>query len=105
MNRLLVFLACVAVIISGLFIVNNFYSFQPYVPDSFFTTYVLSIVIITLGFIRFNKLVGIISLIIGGVSLIPWKFLDILRILLPWILLALGIRFFLIGFLSKENEA
>lgn len=109
MNKLLVFLGSICLLVGGLFIVNNFFpSSLLFIPSFFFSSIFLSIIIIATGFIRFDKIIGVLIFIIGGISLLsdlilPWRIIPLS--LLPWVLIAIGGRFLFIGILSGENIA
>ncbi len=113
MNRLLVFLGIAAILIGGFFIANNsgFISsdISDSVPGFLFSPILLGIVIIALGFIRFNKLIGIVAMILGALLILSstevLPFYVIPAFLYPWILIVMGARFLLVGFLSVENKA
>jgi len=113
MNKLLVFLGVIAILASGVFILNYFEISIPYVSELpieiLNTSLFFGIVIAAMGFIRFNKFIGIACFIVGGLSvlsgfsIIPWTIIPVF--ILPWLLAALGVRFLLIGMLSGENDA
>ncbi len=112
MNRLLVFLGIMGIIIGGLFFLNDS-GILPNIlfitSDLVFNPIILSTVIVGFGFVRFNKIIGIASFLIGGYALI--NYLDVISWInfptwfLSLFLLALGARSLLIGILSHENIA
>jgi len=110
MNKLLVFFGVISVLIGGGFVLNDLAPGSvDFLPSFLFSSIVLSLVIISTGFIRFNKIIGIGIFIIGGVSLLSDLNIIPLRIIatsfLPWFLIIIGIRFLVIGFLSEGNTA
>lgn len=108
MNKLLVILGVVAVLVGGLYVISGTIGLSEGLSGALSPIF-LAIVIIGTGFIRFNKFIGILAMILGlililtdtgivGFTIIPlWIY--------PWVLVALGARFLVIGLLSAENRA
>ena len=111
MNRLLVILGVVSILAGGLVVLESagFFSLGEFSVGERLSPVVLSVLILALGFIRFNKRIGLVVLIVGAVALVsetgalPFRIIP--EWVLPWILIALGGRFLVIGLLSRENLA
>ena len=103
MNKLLLFLGIVGLVIGGMYLMGS-----PKIPEFFIenSIYVLGGVIFLSGFIRFNKLFGIASMLVGILSggLAYFKLLTgFLNFVLPYILVLIGIRFLIIGIFVRDD--
>jgi hypothetical protein len=113
MNHLLVFLGIAGILVGGFFILGQY----GLLPDGFWelsldqglVQMVVGVGIAGFGFIRFNKLIGWVSIVLGILILLPGlhfiSFSIIPVWLAPWLLVALGGRSLVIGFFSDDNEA
>ena len=112
MNKLFVFLGVIAIFISGLAILNNFgipvLGLEGVIDSRFFSPFVMGAAIVAYGFIRINKLIGILSFAFGGIALLAYfRAGDLFEFFVPllhWVLFALGARSLIIGVFSKENS-
>ena len=109
MNKLLTLLGIISIIVAGIFLAQDYDIFSKViekVPEIFFTPLILPLTVIVLGFIRFNKFIGIACMIIGGIALLSQTGIfggPIPNYFIAWILVVLGIRFLVIGLLSEGN--
>jgi hypothetical protein len=111
MNKLLVLLGMISIAVAGIFLAQDyglFIEFIDFLPEIFFNPIILPLTIIILGFIRFNKFMGILCMIVGGIALLSQTGIfgtPIPNFIASWVLVALGIRFLIIGILSEGNIA
>jgi hypothetical protein len=107
MQKVLGFLGFTELFISGMFLLHTYMpSWVAFLPDALFVPIIISIVLLGYGFMRFNRLMGIISFIIGGLALLSDINIISFRIvplfLMPWVSFAFGIRSLIYGMMQKE---
>jgi hypothetical protein len=113
MDKLLVFLGIAGILVSGFFLAGQFGFLENDLLglslDKGFVQVVIGGAIAGFGFIRFHRLIGWISIVLGalilipGLGVIPWSIIPVW--LAPWLLAALGIRSLVIGSLSEDHVA
>lgn len=112
MNKLLVFLGIIAISVSILAILNTFglpiLGLEGIIDSRFFSPFAMGVAIVAYGFIRINKLIGILSFLFGGIALLAYfrlgNLFEFFVPLLHWVLFALGARSLLIGIFAKESS-
>lgn len=112
MNKLLVFLGVLAIFMSSFSILHFFGTpiagLENLVDSRYYSPFAIGVAIVAYGFIRINKLIGILSFIFGGIALLAYfKAGNIFEFFVPylqWILFALGARSLLLGIFSPNTS-